>query len=610
MVDASSLIKDTRFVEISENEILLKNEKTQQAVSIDRRTYAVSKKSNVGSTGSNLCTFPIQGVYGIIDLASTKYLILITAANYVGEILSKKIFQIEKLCYVPLDRKIAITSSKNLPFAEEDRTYIEMLDNFFSKKFLYFSYDYDLTRTLQTFCLHNLEKGKWNSQYFFNEIFMQEFIKNGLEDWIAPVISGIVEIKHLLVNQNEFDFILISRRDKRRSGMRFVSRGCDLDGNCSNTADTEQIAIIYKKNSLETKVFSYVQLRASMPFLWNQKPTLKWEPLGNMTLESHNVEVAKKHFDKMVKDYGNQVMLNLVDKKRTQQKLGLEFQRVVEENSKNEKDKTLRFVWFDFHQECRKMKYENLSRLLTLVETDTTSMGMFEAEIKKANNGMTANVIQTQKGTFRTNCMDCLDRTNVVQSVIGRKLLHFALIHSKLSDKSLFNLGPFEKLPDELENAFREIWTKNADALSILYTGTGALKTDFTRTGKRSKQGALNDGKNSIMRYVKNNFYDGYNQNCIDLALGKYKPKETAYKKQKINNFFILGFMLIATPIFIKLVLDTLHAEIFEQNTHHPQGRLKAIIFYITVFGLSFLMLFKAVKTNPHKFIETPILKQ
>jgi len=47
--------------------------------------------------------------------------------------------------------------------------------------------------------------------------------------------------------------------------------------------------------------------------------------------------------------------------------------------------------------------------------------------------------------------------------------------------------------------------------MSILYSGTGALKTDFTRTGKRTILGALNDGKNSLTRYFINNFYDGYN---------------------------------------------------------------------------------------------------
>lgn len=33
--------------------------------------------------------------------------------------------------------------------------------------------------------------------------------------------------------------------------------------------------------------------------------------------------------------------------------------------------------------------------------------------------------MKNQKGVFRTNCMDCLDRTNVVQSVYARNaILH------------------------------------------------------------------------------------------------------------------------------------------------------------------------------------------
>lgn len=56
----------------------------------------------------------------------------------------------------------------------------------------------------------------------------------------------------------------------------------------------------------------------------------------------------------------------------------------------------------------------------------------------------------------------------------------------------------FEKFNERLEEAFREGWTNNADVISILYTGTPALKTDFTRTGKRTKKGALNDGVNAI----------------------------------------------------------------------------------------------------------------
>jgi len=49
----------------------------------------------------------------------------------------------------------------------------------------------------------------------------------------------------------------------------------------------------------------------------------------------------------------------------------------------------------------------------------------------------------------------------------------------------------FESFFPLLENSFREAWTNNANVISILYTGTPALKTDFTRTGKRTTNGAI-----------------------------------------------------------------------------------------------------------------------
>lgn len=88
--------------------------------------------------------------------------------------------------------------------------------------------------------------------------------------------------------------------------------------------------------------------------------------------------------------------------------------------------------------------------------------------------------------------MDCLDRTNVVQSVFARKIAHEQLIIMGVDTTmsgapfEAFRLAPFEQ-------AFKNVWTDNADAISIQYTGTPALKTDFTRTGKRTHKGALND---------------------------------------------------------------------------------------------------------------------
>ena len=92
--------------------------------------------------------------------------------------------------------------------------------------------------------------------------------------------------------------------------------------------------------------------------------------------------------------------------------------------------------------------------------------------------------------------MDCLDRTNVVQSVLSRNIGHKQLW--KMGIQSQPKGDPFEKFGGTLEEAFREAWTDNADTISILYTGTPAQKTDFTRYGKRTMRGAMNDGIYSI----------------------------------------------------------------------------------------------------------------
>lgn len=56
------------------------------------------------------------------------------------------------------------------------------------------------------------------------------------------------------------------------------------------------------------------------------------------------------------------------------------------------------------------------------------------------------------------------------------------------------------------------MWADHADYVSKAYSGTGALKTDFTRTGSRTTKGLLKDGEKSIVRYLKNNYMDGERQ--------------------------------------------------------------------------------------------------
>ena len=61
----------------------------------------------------------------------------------------------------------------------------------------------------------------------------------------------------------------------------------------------------------------------------------------------------------------------------------------------------------------------------------------------------------------------------------------------------------------EIFTVFNGLWSDNADQMSLLYSSSRSLKTDFTRcrlagnvtrsTGKRTTRGAIDDGVNSVL---------------------------------------------------------------------------------------------------------------
>jgi hypothetical protein len=124
-------------------------------------------------------------------------------------------------------------------------------------------------------------------------------------------------------------------------------------------------------------------------------------------------------------------------------------------------------------------------------------------------------IICTQKGVFRTNCMDCLDRTNLVQNEISRKVLMDFLEMRSHSDTS------------DVVARHSHLWAENGDALSRIYAGTGALKSAFTRTGKVTFMNVLSDATRSVNRFYINNFQDKGRQEVIDQLLGKLANQST-----------------------------------------------------------------------------------
>ena len=113
-----------------------------------------------------------------------------------------------------------------------------------------------------------------------------------------PCIFGYVYLSSPnFARGKKTDFYLISRKDCRRPGRRFICRGLDQDGNAANFAETEHVFVEFDKQHMT--VASYTQIRGSIPLIWSMKPNLKWSPpvkINNNFLSSKMA--AETHFKK------------------------------------------------------------------------------------------------------------------------------------------------------------------------------------------------------------------------------------------------------------------------------------------------------------------------
>jgi synaptojanin len=117
--------------------------------------------------------------------------------------------------------------------------------------------------------------------------------------------------------------------------------------------------------------------------------------------------------------------------------------------------------------------------------------------------------VSQQSGVVRTNCLDCLDRTNAVQTVIGRAALTFILSHNTFKAlEALVNILNEMNIDESQASRFNEavkgLWSESGNAISHMYAGTGALESgsklqDATRSISRTiKNNTGSDGKSSV----------------------------------------------------------------------------------------------------------------
>lgn len=144
------------------------------------------------------------GLLGFIRFTGSYYMLLVTKRSQVAMIGGHYIYQIDRTELVPLTTAQSSrfkTESRN---AEESR-FLGILNNLDLSRSFYYSYSYDITRTLQ----HNIMKERealahnlpyphppdYNAMFVWNNYLLQP-VANTLKntyDWCLPVIHGYID---------------------------------------------------------------------------------------------------------------------------------------------------------------------------------------------------------------------------------------------------------------------------------------------------------------------------------------------------------------------------------------------------------------------------------
>lgn len=442
------------------------------------------------------------------------FLVLVTGCTSVGRIPDAEIYKITAIDFYPLQEEAK----------EEER--LSALRKILSSGIFYFASPiegsrFDLTVRAQR---QGEDSADCGDSFFWNQRLHVPLRQHQVSccDWLLKVICGVVTIRTVYASHKQAKACLISRIGCERAGARFHIRGVNDDGHVSNFVETEQT--IY----MDDGVSSFVQVRGSVPLFWEQ-PGLQ---VGSHHLRLHrgleaNAPAFDRHMVLLKEQYGKQVVVNLLGSRGGEEVLNRAFKKLLWASC-HASDTPM--INFDLHQFAKGGKLEKLETLLR------PQLQLHWEDLDVFTKGKHASP-RFQKGTLRMNCLDCLGRTNIVQSFIALEVLHLQLKSLGLNSKPIV---------DRFAEAFKAMWSLNGHSLSKVFTGSRALE------GK-AKVGKLKDGARSMSRTIQSSFFDGVRQEAIRLLLvGDTCGEESADKGRMLLD----NTALLMTPRILKAMTE------------------------------------------------------
>lgn len=416
------------------------------------------------------------------------------------------------------------------------------LQSFFSSKDFYYSRDIDLTKAVifKDDVLTTDDSPNSNS-FHFNQAISQKFIDTDLNLSLIQGFVGSIDIDLNLrgsISTRQGKLLLISKRSTKRAGSRYLRRGIDDHSNVANFVSTSQILLTeLDSGPLFTK---FDIIRGSIPLFFQQNPAfLKPIPILTRSIEKCS-KPFKEHFENLLEKYGSVSCISLVENSNREKEIGEAYEKLCSEND-------IEFCWFDFHEVCKKMKFDNVVKLLDC-SIDNNGSNITVGEQLRNYKWSDSVTGDDQLGIMRVNCIDCLDRTNIVSKYISETMLLKEILPQH--ELSIDNMIQFQK-------SYNNIWADNGDFISRQYASTNALKGDYTRTAKRNYKGLLNDAFLTMSRYYSGYISDYFKQCVVDYVLG--------HKNQEIFEEF-------------ESTLDVIDPNEINENLNKKNSSLKLII--------------------------------
>uniref|UniRef100_A0A8C4HKH8 Synaptojanin-1 n=1 Tax=Dicentrarchus labrax TaxID=13489 RepID=A0A8C4HKH8_DICLA len=441
------------------------------------------------------------GILGVLRLnlgdSMLHSLVVVTGCSSVGKVQDSEVFRVTQTDFISL---------KNDP-GDEDR--IAEVRKVLNSGHFYFAWSSTgVSMDLSLNAHRRILEDTTDNRFFWNQSLHLHLKHYGVncDDWLLRLMCGGVEIRTIYAGHKQAKACIFSRLSSERAGTRFNVRGTNDDGQVANFVETEQVIF------LDDRVSSFIQIRGSIPLFWEQP---------GIQVGSHRVKLSRgfeanapafeRHFTALRRLYGKQVIINLLGSKEGEHMLSKAFQSHLKAS---EHASAVKMVNFDYHQNVKGGKADKLHSVLK------PYLSKFIEECGFFYYSGETGIARTQGGTIRTNCLDCLDRTNSVQAFFALEML----------PKQLEEMGLTEKpqLVARFQEVFRTMWSANGDSVSKIYAGTGALD------GK-AKAGKLKDGARSVTRTIQNNFFDSSKQEAIDiLRLGSTLNSDLADKARAL----------------------------------------------------------------------------